>query len=64
MGVKLFKDEAIHAPFNELPVQLRPNQTGLTGAQFQVYKDFNKLNELLSPGELPDRPEKIHPLIE
>lgn len=51
IGVKQFKDEDISGPFNELPIQLRPNLNGLTHAQFQVYKDFKKLDQLLSPDE-------------
>lgn len=44
LGIKLFKDEDVVAQFVDLPPQLRPNQNGLTPAQFQVYADFAKLN--------------------
>lgn len=30
--------------FNELPMQLRPNFSGLTEDQFKVYQDFSKLS--------------------
>ena len=44
LGIPFFRDETIISQFTELPPQLKPNQSGLTDAQFQVYEDFARLN--------------------
>lgn len=43
-----YLDENLIAQFAELPQQLKPNEEGLSDAQFQVYEDFAQLSKNMS----------------